>query len=111
VSLGGSIGIIAWSQWLLPNAEVIEPRHPVESAADPAAEREILGASPGHAPVVPRQASAGVRGAGAALAVPVLSLGPAPGRSLYETSWRAGTRLVGLDGEPIRADALLIDGV
>ena len=38
----------------------------------------------------------------AALAIPVLSLGPQPGRSLFETGWRAGSRVVDGDGRPIR---------
>ncbi len=43
--------------------------------------------------------------------MPVLSLGPAPGRTLFETPWKAGTRVVGLDGLPVRIDDLPIDGV
>ena len=42
-------------------------------------------------------------GLGAALLVPVLSLGPAPGQSLYVTAWRQGSRVVGPGGEPVRA--------
>ncbi|MGH3683310.1 MAG: AAA family ATPase, partial [Natronosporangium sp.] len=38
----------------------------------------------------------------AALAIPVLSLGPQPGRALFRTDWRGGARLVGADGEPVR---------
>jgi ubiquinol-cytochrome c reductase iron-sulfur subunit len=50
-------------------------------------------------------------GLGAALAVPVLSLGPAPGQELFSTSWRAGKRVVGLNGEPVRADDLAVDSL
>jgi ubiquinol-cytochrome c reductase iron-sulfur subunit len=38
----------------------------------------------------------------AALAIPAFSLGPQPGRALFTTAWRAGARVVGEDGEPIR---------
>jgi quinol---cytochrome c reductase iron-sulfur subunit len=48
---------------------------------------------------------------GAALAIPVLSLGPAPGRQLFETSWKSGDRLVGLDGNPVQADSLPVGGI
>ncbi|HEU4919643.1 MAG TPA: Rieske (2Fe-2S) protein, partial [Candidatus Limnocylindrales bacterium] len=47
----------------------------------------------------------------AALAVPVFSLGPAPGRSLFQTSWRRGAWLAQAGGEPIRADDLPLGGV
>ncbi|MER3418889.1 MAG: ubiquinol-cytochrome C reductase, partial [Chloroflexota bacterium] len=38
-----------------------------------------------------------VGGLAAALAIPVFSLGPAPGRELFQTAWRRGSRLVGVD--------------
>jgi ubiquinol-cytochrome c reductase iron-sulfur subunit len=38
----------------------------------------------------------------AALAIPALSLGPQPGRSLFTTGWRRGSRVVDGDGQPIR---------
>ena len=47
----------------------------------------------------------------AALAIPTLSLGPRPGASLFRTSWRAGIRVVGEDGAPIRALDLPLEGV
>ena len=53
----------------------------------------------------------GVAGLAAALAIPVLSLGPGPGTSLRHTSWRRGTRLVTSAGEPVRSAELAIDSV
>lgn len=38
----------------------------------------------------------------AALAIPALSLGPQPGRALFTTGWRSGSRVVDADGQPIR---------
>jgi ubiquinol-cytochrome c reductase iron-sulfur subunit len=38
----------------------------------------------------------------AALAIPALSLGPQPGRALFTTGWRRGSRVVDGDGQPIR---------
>ncbi len=113
-SLGGiGIGIIAWSQWLLPNTLRVEDRHPVADAADPEAEREILDeeAAITRRSLLVRALAASLAGLAAALAIPVLSLGPAPGRALFETPWRRGLRLVGLDGQPIRAADLPVDGV
>jgi ubiquinol-cytochrome c reductase iron-sulfur subunit len=114
VSLGGiGIGVIVWSQWLLPNALRIEDRHPVADAASPEAEREILDeeAAITRRSFLVRVLAAALAGLAAALAIPVLSLGPAPGRALFETPWRRGLRLVGGDGQPIRAADLPVDGV
>jgi ubiquinol-cytochrome c reductase iron-sulfur subunit len=114
IALGGiGIGIILWSQRLLPNDLEVEARHPDRGGdgADASAEllrdefaitrrtfllRALLGAFAGLA---------------AALAIPALSLGPGPGKSLFQTPWRRGMRLVGEDGNPILASALPVDGV
>ncbi len=52
--------------------------------------------------------------AGGALALsaafPIRSLGPAPGRSLLTTAWRPGSRLVDVDGRPIRVETLQVGG-
>lgn len=48
---------------------------------------------------------------GLALIFPIRSLGPSPGRSLFRTSWRKGTRLVTAEGRPVRAGEISLDGV
>ena len=52
--------------------------------------------------------------AGGALALaavfPIRSLGPAPERALLTTAWKAGARLVDVDGRPVRADTLEVGG-
>jgi quinol---cytochrome c reductase iron-sulfur subunit len=114
LSLGGiGIGIIAWSQWLLPGNLHIEPRHPVAAAASPEAEREILEeeASITRRTLLIRALGGALAGLAAALAIPVLSLGPAPGRALFETPWRKGLRLVDLGGNVIRASDLPLEGI
>jgi ubiquinol-cytochrome c reductase iron-sulfur subunit len=52
--------------------------------------------------------AAGVAGAGlaGALVLPVTALGPGLGDAPNQTPWRRGRRLVTIDGEPLRADAL-----
>jgi len=50
-------------------------------------------------------------GLGAALAIPLFSLGPAPGKSLFETSWREGSQLAPPDGSPAQVADLPIGGV
>lgn len=47
----------------------------------------------------------------AALAIPSLSLGPSPGRDLFQTPWKEGARLVGVDDEPLRPADLVIGSV
>ena len=109
--LGGiGFGIVLWSQRLLPDDLTIEPRHP------PRATRVASEPRPAEASISRRRALRRLLvlafgGLAAALAIPVLSLGPVPGRSLFQTTWRAGRRLVGVDGQPIRADSLPLDGI
>jgi quinol---cytochrome c reductase iron-sulfur subunit len=115
ITLGGiGIGVIAWSQWLLPGTLRTEDRHQTATYADADAEREILAeeAMITRRSMLVRSLGAALAGLAAALAIPVLSLGPAPGRSLFETPWRkGGLRLVGLDGQPIHAADLPLEGV
>ena len=114
LSLGGiGSGIIAWSQWLLPGKLRIQERHPVGMAADPEAELEILEeeASITRRKLLVRALGVALAGLAAALVTPVLSLGPAPGRALFETPWRRGLRLVDLGGNVIHASDLPLDGI
>jgi ubiquinol-cytochrome c reductase iron-sulfur subunit len=107
-------GVVVWAQELMSGLPREEERHglgggPADSEAVAAALTEEAGFSRR------RALQAGLVGAlggvAAALAIPVLSLGPAPGRSLFETPWRTGLRLVGFDGRPVRADEIPPDGV
>lgn len=113
--LGGlGVGIVLWAQELMSGELRIEPRHPLgggpearEAVSDALLDEEGFSRR--------RVLQVGMLGAlgglGAALVIPVLSLGPAPGRSLFQTPWRAGMRLVGFDGQPVRAADLPRDGV
>jgi ubiquinol-cytochrome c reductase iron-sulfur subunit len=114
VSLGGlGIGIVVWSQRLMPNDLVVEERHPLASQPSPEALAATVSAEGAisRRTLLLRMLAAAVAGLGAALAIPVLSLGPAPGRSLFTTPWRAGLHLVDLAGTPIQAADLPLDGV
>ncbi len=97
----------------MASPDVIEVRH---SPASPTAAAELKAALDDEAGFTRRKLLVGMLlaalgGLGAALAIPVLSLGPAPGRELFSTSWAAGKRLVGLDGEPVLASNLPIDAI
>jgi ubiquinol-cytochrome c reductase iron-sulfur subunit len=103
--LGGGIALVA--RYLTPAEEVIEAREPL--ATPPGVGPASIEMS--RRALLIRSLGAGLAGLAAALAIPILSLGPAPGDTLRHTSWRRGTRLVGEDGEPIQADSLDIDSV
>jgi ubiquinol-cytochrome c reductase iron-sulfur subunit len=116
LSLGGlGIGIGLWGLKLLSAKQAVEERH--ELASRPGSEEafeEALGEEVG--PVIRRRslllrALAGAATAvGLALLLPVLSLGPAPGRSLKETGWRRGLRVVDENGNALSLDSLPEDG-
>ena len=113
--LGGlGVGIVIWAQELMSNEVRIEERHPLTSgpAENEALQEALLdeeGFTRRHLLQLGLLGALG--GLGAALAIPVLSLGPAPGNSLFVTSWKAGSKVVGPDGQPIRPDQLPRDGV
>ena len=112
ICLGGiGFGITAWSHWLLSGTERIEARHSLASPVAAPAEFDDETASITRRSFLIRTLAAAFAGLGAALAIPVLSLGPAPGRTLFQTAWTAGSRVVGLDGLPINIDDLPVDGV
>ena len=113
ICLGGiGIGITAWSHWLLSGTQRVEARHSLASPAYVAAQGfDDETASITRRTFLIRSLVAAFAGLGAALAIPALSLGPAPGRTLFATAWKAGSRMVGLDGLPVNIDSLPVDGV
>ena len=107
------IGIVLWAQDLMVTPDVIEMRH---SPASPEAAEEVKAALDEEAGFTRRKLLVGMLlaalgGLGAALAIPVLSLGPAPGKELFSTAWSNGKRLVGLDGKPVLAADLPVDAI
>ena len=114
-ALGGlGTGIVIWGQRLMASRVHIEPREPV--GTDPATIAELEETLTEEAGFSRRRLLVvGLGGAlaslAAALAIPVFSLGPAPGRSLFTTSWRAGRRLATQGGPPVVAADMPIGGV
>jgi ubiquinol-cytochrome c reductase iron-sulfur subunit len=100
--LGGlGVGIVVWGQRLIPAPTRVEPRGRVSS--DPAEIGELAQAIGEEAGFSRRRLLVGglvgaLASLGAALAIPVLSLGPNPERALRMTAWRAGARLATPDG-------------
>jgi ubiquinol-cytochrome c reductase iron-sulfur subunit len=103
--LGG--GIVTVARYLTPAEEVIEAREPLASPPEPSPAAALIG----RRALLVRSLAAGLAGLAAAVAIPALSLGPAPGDTLRHTSWRRGTRLVGGDGQPVQAASLDVDSV
>jgi ubiquinol-cytochrome c reductase iron-sulfur subunit len=114
ISLGGiGVGITAWSQRLLPTDLRVEDRHAPPTPASSALE-EALAADEGsitRRSFLVRTLAAAFAGLAAALAIPALSLGPNPGRSLFQTPWRRGLRLVDVAGNPIQATDVPVGGI
>jgi ubiquinol-cytochrome c reductase iron-sulfur subunit len=48
---------------------------------------------------------------GAALLLPIRTLGPKPGKQLLHTTWRDGVRVVNGDGQPVRVVDVPLDGL
>ncbi len=112
--LGGAI--VVWVQYLMHTPTMIEARHPIQP--NPAAD-----VSPGQ--VAMREAESGftrrrmligmlfasVGGLVTAIAVPLFSLGPLPGRALFVTKWKKGSRVVDVNGNLVHASQIPINGI
>jgi len=111
-SLG--VGVVIWARELMNTPIVVEERHPAtstpqETADFQAALMEEAGFT--RRKLLVGMLAAAFAGLGAALAIPVLSLGPAPGSEQFSTSWKKGSRVVTQDGTPVHADDLAVDSL
>ena len=110
LALGGfGASLVAWATALLHPATESEEVHRLGSPrpADETPPSETVT----RRRFLLRLVAAAAAALAAALAIPVFSLGPQPGRALFRTDWRAGARVVGSDGEPLRAADLVLDSV
>jgi quinol---cytochrome c reductase iron-sulfur subunit len=116
VGLGSlALGFVWWGKHLLPAGPFVEEREPM---ASPIVERQTFEEDFARTEAaIPRRRFLGrmllvALGALAAAAVfPIRSLGPKPGRSLFQTAWRRGSRLVTSEGAPVAATNLPVGGV
>jgi ubiquinol-cytochrome c reductase iron-sulfur subunit len=116
VALGGiAIGFVLWAKHLMPNREVVEERPSMRSSED---EREAFAAdffSSGEAikrrSFLGRALVAALGALGIAAVFPIRSLGPGPGKTLFRTSWRRGSRVVASDGTAVTASDLPVGGI
>ena len=117
LTLGGiGVGIVVWAKAFMPNDEVTEVRHPVESTEeDVAAFTADFEAGVGglkRRRLLTGLAVSAFAALGAALVFPIRSLGPRPGRDLKRTPYAPGPiRVVTEDGSPVRPGDIPVDGV
>src|SRR5207245_6696910 len=100
-----AVAFILWGKHLLPPGPYVEPREPpgsppqervafeedIEQSAEAIRRRAFLA----------RMLVAALGAFGVAAIFPIRSLGPKPGRALFQTSWRAGRRVVTEQGVPV----------
>jgi ubiquinol-cytochrome c reductase iron-sulfur subunit len=116
ISLGGlGAALILWAKHLLP-PDMITEKRTLEPSPEPerAAVRSAIeegGADIGRRRLLTRLLAGAAGALGVALLFPIRSLGPSPGRTLFVTSWRPGSRVVNQDGSPIRVDDLITGSV
>lgn len=102
------LGIVVWATRLLHEDEVIEDRPDLASTqgALEATEQALDDQDISRRSLLVRLLLGASGSLAAALAIPALSLGPRPGQSLFRTRWTDGTRLVDLEGNPVRLSAV-----
>ena len=110
--LGG--GLVIWARDLLPTRIASEERHTLSSGEGQLgllrdAFMEETGFRQRRRLLV--ALLMGLGGFGVAAIAPLFSLGPLPGRSLFHTSWRKGSRVVGEDGQPVNASDLSVGSI
>ena len=112
---GIGFSLILWGKYLFPPEIVTEPRGEHESPETERleAERVYLEGEQqiGRRSLLVRLLLGAFGALGLAAIFPIRSLGPSPGRSLFETAWTRGTRLVDSNDQPIRIDDLDVGGV
>jgi ubiquinol-cytochrome c reductase iron-sulfur subunit len=116
VLLGGiGFSLILWGKYLFPPEIVTEPRgeHESPEADRLEAEKAYLEGERqiGRRSLLIRMLLGSFGALGLAAIVPIRSLGPSPGQSLFETEWTGGTRLVDETGALVRVDDLVVGGV
>jgi ubiquinol-cytochrome c reductase iron-sulfur subunit len=116
ISLGGiGVGIVLWAKHFMPDDEVAEERHPLESSDEDiaafAADLQAGESSLRGRRILVATAGGACAALGVAVLFPIRSLGPRPGRGLKQTPYRGGgKRVVREDGSPVRPGDLEVDG-
>jgi ubiquinol-cytochrome c reductase iron-sulfur subunit len=113
---GFGFGLSAWGKYLLPQGPFVEDRHPFASSDEDVEAMTAAIVDRGTMVVRRRGFLGGLLAAGSGimgivLVFPLLrSLGPKPGKTLDRTNWKAGKRLVDINGRPIHRADLEVGG-
>jgi ubiquinol-cytochrome c reductase iron-sulfur subunit len=114
IALGGiGVGAVLWAKWLMPEEVAVQDRHePPSDVVDRRTTAATLvdGWRDTGLPrrkVLRRAFGLGVGALGALAIVPLGGLVKKPRETLFTTPWKAGIRLVGLDGRPVRPGDML----
>lgn len=111
------IGAVLWAKKLMPDEEAVqerEPHHSPENERLSAVETFKQGAEATQFMRRPllRRSLLGAFGAIGLLGIwPLRSLGPLPHNALFKTSWKAGSRLVTEQGNPVKLGDMAIGGM
>jgi ubiquinol-cytochrome c reductase iron-sulfur subunit len=113
LSLGGlAAGLIVWAKTMMPGDHYVQERAVSLGISE---EQEETAQALSH---VVRRRSFLVKMLGGALTAlgiaavfPIRSLGSGPGRSLFQTEWSEGSRVVTLDNAPVAVEDLEVGGV
>ncbi|MGH2788338.1 MAG: Rieske 2Fe-2S domain-containing protein [Actinomycetota bacterium] len=116
VALGGlAVGLIQWAKEMMPGGHYVQERE--RSLGQPSAQVEVEDSFVEGEEGIERRSfltkmlGVALGALGLAALFPIRSLGSRPGRSLFVTEWEEGSRLVTLDGTPVRPDDLAVGGV
>ena len=110
-------GLTAWGKYLMPQGPFVEERHQLGSSQE---ERDAMAAAlveRGGSVFKRRKLLGGLLGGGlgifgvVAVFPLVRSLGPLPGKTLEETNWKRGSKLVYQDGRQVHVDDVAIGGI
>jgi ubiquinol-cytochrome c reductase iron-sulfur subunit len=116
VALGGlAYGFVMWAKLFMPTGGFVQEREPLPSRpADRESFFEDFFAGEqqlGRRTFLVRMLITALGALGLAALLPIRSLGPKPGRSLFQTAWRNGSRVIREDGTPVLAVDLDLGGV
>ncbi|HEY3209366.1 MAG TPA: Rieske 2Fe-2S domain-containing protein [Actinomycetota bacterium] len=116
LALGGlAVGLVLWAKDFLPAGGLVEEREPL--ASTPAERRAFQRDFERGEEYLERRSflikmlTVALGALGIAAVFPIRSLGPKPGRSLFRTAWRTGSRVVTEDGRALTAADLPVGGV
>jgi ubiquinol-cytochrome c reductase iron-sulfur subunit len=111
---GLAIGFVVWANRLLPQGPVAEERETLETSSEEqeAFEEDLeRGGIMTRRKVILRALGLAATSLGVAALFPIRSFGPRPGHTLEHTKWRAGLRLVTLDGNLVVASEVPVGGL